>query len=300
MGSITFRDVGRLGILLLTSVLVACGGPEPVTAERYEGPDSLFATLDENVAASEALDKVVEIDHSRLGAEAGSVMPPAKVLIFSNPELEAQLLEINPLIAVDLPLRVLAYEAVADRESTVTFNSFDYLRSRYGLGDSPALAEMFDESMAAALRGVAPERIALFSNDAMQPDGIITLDSPFDFETTAARLTAAIDAQDDTVWFGTVDFQVRAQEQGVEIGPSLLLLFGGPAPGAKAMAKAPTLGLDAFCQKLLVWQDETGAVKASFNDLLAIAERQGVPKAPALRVINRRLNSTFRAALEQE
>jgi uncharacterized protein (DUF302 family) len=64
------------------------------------------------------------------------------------------------------------------------------------------------------------------------------------------------------------------------------------------MADAPTLGLDAFCQKLLVWEDESGAVQVSFNDLLAIAERQDVPKAVALRVINRRLGSTFSGALE--
>ena len=300
MGLITFREIGRLAIPLLTIALAACGGPEPVTADRYEGPDKLFAILDDNVAGSETLEKIVDIDHSRLGAEAGSVMPPARVLIFSNPAIEAQLLGINPLIAIDLPLRVLAYETVSDREAMVTFNSFDYLRSRYGLDDHTALAEMFDEGMAAVLRGIEPARIASFSNDVMQPDGIITLDSPFDFETTVARLTSAIDAQDDTVWFGTVDFQARAKEQGVDIGPSQLLLFGGPAPGAKAMAKAPTLGLDAFCQKLLVWQDETGAVKASFNDLLAVAERQEVRKSPALRVINRRLSSTFEGALESD
>jgi uncharacterized protein (DUF302 family) len=134
----------------------------------------------------------------------------------------------------------------------------------------------------------------------MQPDGIITINNLFDFETTVARLTAAIDAQDDTVWFGTVDFQARAQEQGTEIGPLRLLLFGGPGPGAKAMAEAPTLGLDAFCQKLLVWEDETGAVKVSFNDLLALADRQQAGKSPALRVINHRLTSTFGAALESD
>ena len=300
MGFVSFRGFGLLAIPLLTTVLAGCGGPEPVASERYKGPDSLFEILDENVAASGTLEKIVEIDHSRLGAEAGSTMPPARVLIFSNPALEALLVGVNPLVAIDLPLRVLAYDNPADGEPTVTFNSFDYLRSRYGLADQKALATMYDASMAAAVRGIESARVASFSNDIMQPDRIITLDSPFDFETTVERLTAAIDAQDDTVWFGVVDFQQRAQEQGVEVAPAKLLLFGGPAPGAKAMAKTPTLGLDAFCQKLLVWQDETGAVKASFNDLLAVAERQEVPKSPALRVINHRLSSTFEGALEAD
>ena len=300
MRLIACRGIERVAIPLLVVALAGCGDSEPVTAERYEGPDSLFALLDDNVSASEALEKIVEIDHSRLGAEADSVMPPAKVLIFSNPELEAKLLAVNPLIAIDLPLRVLAYESMLDGSSRVAFNSFEYLQSRYGLGSLIELEALFDDSMAAVLRGVGPENLASFANDAMQPDGIITLESPHDFETTVERLTAAIDAQDDTVWFGTVDFQARAQEQGIEIYPSRLLLFGGPAPGAKAMAEAPTLGLDAFCQKLLVWQDETGAVRASFNDLLALAERQQARKSPALRVINYRLTSTFEGALESD
>ena len=286
--------------VFLIAVTTGCSDPEPVAPSRYTGPDQLFAILDANVAASDMLEKIVEIDHSRLGAEAGSFMPPAKVLIFSSPELEAQLLGINPLIAIDLPLRVLAYESMLDGSSRVAFNSFEYLQSRYGLGELIELEAVFDDSIAAVLRGVGPENLVSFANDAMQPDGITTLDSPYDFETTVEHLTAAIDAQDDTVWFGTVDFQARAQEQGIEIGPSRLLLFGGPAPGAKAMAEAPTLGLDAFCQKLLVWQDENGAVRASFNDLLAVAERQGVPKNLALRAINRRLRSTFNGALESD
>lgn len=280
--------------------VMGCGGPEPVTANRYEGSDSLFATLVENVATSEGLERIADIDHSRLGAEAGSVMPPARVLIFSNPQLDAQLIQINPLIAIDLPLRVLAYESVPERSELVAFNSFEYLRSRYVLSDLPQLEALYQASMAEALHGIQPEQVSVIDNDMMQPDGIITIDSPFDFESTVEKLVAAIDAQDDTVWFGNVDFQARAKEQGIDIGPTRLLLFGGPAPGAKAMVEAPSLGLDAFCQKLLVWQDRSGAVKASFNDILAIAERLRVPKNIPLRVINRRLNSTFSAALEQE
>lgn len=287
------------GLMAFTLLAAGCGDPAPISAERYTGPDRLFATLEQNVAASGTLEKIVDIDHSRLGAEAGSVMPPAKVLIFSNPELDSMLVDIDPLIAIDLPLRALAYES-ASGEERVIFNSFEYLQSRYALGNRPELKAAFDDSMAEVLRGIDSNQLAVFANDAMQPNGIITLASPFDFEETVDRLTAAIDAQDDTVWFGRVDFQARAKEQGVDIAPALLLLFGGPAPGAKAMADAPTLGLDAFCQKLLVWQDESGAVSVSFNDLLVIAERQEVSKSLALRVINRRLSSTFEAALESD
>ena len=289
----------RLSVwVMLAAVLTACGDPEPVSEDRYAGADRLFSIVDSNVAAHEGLSKVVEIDHSRLAAEAGSVMPPARVLIFSSPELEAQLVAINPLVAIDLPLRILAYESVADLESRVTFNSFDYLRSRYGLDELPQIDAAYMASMADALEGVPAEARTEFAQDSMQPDGITSLDSPFDFETTVERVVAAIDAQDDTIWFGQVDYQAQARELGIETGPARLLLFGAPAPGAKAMAEAPTLGLDAFCQKFVFWEDSAGQVRLSFNDLLAIADRQDVPKSIALRVVNRRIESTFEDALE--
>ena len=292
------RTVGWSAVPLFSLALFGCGGPDPITADRYEKSDYLYTVLENNVAASEELEKIVAIDHSRLGAEVGSVMPPAKVLIFSNPKLESQLVSINPVTALDLPLRVLAYESVAGHSNRVAYNSFEYIRSRYGLDELHGLEALFDATMVEVLQGIEREQISVFEDDTMQPNGIVTIDSPFSFETTVQRLVAAIDAQDDTVWFGKVDFEARAKALGTEVGPALLLLFGGPAPGAKAMAEAPTLGLDAFCQKLLVWRDETGVVRVSFNDLLAIAERQGVPKTVALRVINYRLKSTFGGALE--
>lgn len=287
------------GALVLLALLVGgCEEPEAIAPDRYREPDRLFATMEQNVAASPALETIVSIDHSRLGAQAGSAMPPARVLIFSNAAVESGLLALNPLIGLDLPIRALAYESVPDGEARVIFNSFTYLRSRYGMEDHAELEAAYGESLSEALAGIPPASIAEFSADTRPANGIVTLSSPFDFETTRERLIAAIDSQDDTVRFGEVDFQQRSREQGIELQPALLILFGGPAPGAKAMAEAPTLGLDAFCQKLLVWEDQDGSVHVSFNDLLVLAERQQVPKSVALRVINRRLNSVFREALE--
>ena len=64
------------------------------------------------------------------------------------------------------------------------------------------------------------------------------------------------------------------------------------------MRNSPTLGLDAFCQKFLVWEDDRGT-HLSFNDLLLLAERQGTNKNFALRVIDFRLKNTFARALRE-
>ncbi|MDB4261535.1 DUF302 domain-containing protein [bacterium] len=281
-------------------VVAGCGGPEPVTAERYIQTDQLVGQIRENLESAADLVLVVDIDHSRLGQQAGSPMPPARVLIFSDAQLESELVELNPLVALDLPLRVLAFEGRGDDASKIIYNRFDYLASRYQLdpGSSNGLREKYHKGMSTAINGLAPTAIAGFTSDAMSPDGIITIASPYGYKETIERVNAAINAQSDTVHFGAVDFQGNARELGIETAPAYLILFGGPGPGGKAMADAPTLGLDGFCQKFLIWEDSSGVIQLSFNDLLALADRQGVKKSLALRVINYRLSKTFSDALE--
>ncbi len=180
------------------------------------------------------------------------------------------------------------------------FHAFEDLASRHGLGGASGVEASFDAVMTEVLRGIAPEEIASFPRETRSSDGIVTLTSPVGVEETVERLVRAIDAQSDTIWFGRVDFQARARAEGVEIRPARLLLFGAPAPGARVMADAPTLGLDAFCQKLLVWEDAGGVVRVGFNDLLAVADHHGAPRSLVLRMIDHRLRSTFREALEPD
>ena len=102
------------------------------------------------------------------------------------------------------------------------------------------------------------------------------------------------------MYFGTVDFQANAREVGIELLPSYMILFGGPGPGGKVMSSAPTLGLDGFCQKFLVWQDSDGVTRLSFNDLLALARRHQVSIPIVLRIVDFRLGNVFEEALKAE
>ena len=288
-----------VALFLLTGLLAACGDADPVSPQRYAETDALVQLMNDSLSGAENLRKVADIDHSRLGHEAGSSMPPARVLIFSDTKMEAELIKLNPLVALDLPLRILTFEQDVDGPAKVISNTFDYLVSRYQLNpdQTESLRQAYERDIATVTEGVPEEAITSFASDEMQPDGIVTIPSPYGFDETLERVNAAIDAQDDTMQFGTVDFQADAREQGIEIPPSHMILFGGPGPGGKAMAKAPTLGLDGFCQKFLVWQDDDGRTHLSFNDLLALAERQEADKTPALRVINFRLKKVFGEAL---
>jgi uncharacterized protein (DUF302 family) len=270
----------------------------PVPESRFVEPDRLFQTLQSNVRAHAEFETIVDIDHARLAAKAGSPMPPSHVLIWSDPALEAGILKHNPVAAVDLPLRILAYEEQETAEAAVVYNSYDFVAQRHSLPEDAELRAGYESAVSKVLKSVPDAVIKKFPSDTMPEAGLITLTSKFDVSTTERRIRDAIQAQSDTVGFGELDFAARSKEHGVELRPLRLILFGGPGPGGKAMASAPTLGLDAFCQKLLIWQDEEGTVHVTFNDLLALAERQKVSGGMPLRVINRRLRETFSKALE--
>lgn len=275
---------------------VACGG-DPVDPQRYAASDRLYETVRTNIEEAADLSVVAEIDHSRLAAEAGSHMPPAHVLIFSAPELEAALLRLDPRIGLDLPLRVLAYEPTPDGSGAVIYNEYEYLSSRYGLPADGPEREMFERVMAMVLRGIDPEAVRHFERNTMSPPGMVTLESGYDFETTSQRLVEAVESQGDTVVFGVVD--LPSGSGNGETVPLRMVLFGAPGPGGRAMGNGPTLGLDAFCQKLLIQAHEDGSVTVAFNDLGALAARHGVRNSIALRVIAFRLNRTFTRALDR-
>ena len=292
------RSIFAVACVLLS--LAGCSrDPEPVPDGRFVESDKLFEALESNIRNHPGFEVIVDIDHARLAAKAGSSMPPSHVLIWSDPTLDAAVLKSNPRAAVDLPLRILAFEDPATGKAAVMANRFDFLVKRHGLADDVALRGRYEAAIAIATRGIGLDSIARTATDTMPDAGLVTLDSPYDIETTEELLLDVIEAQSDTVHFATLDFSERARAHDVHLPPVRLILFGAPGPGGQAMREAPTLGLDAFCQKLLIWKDESGVVHVTFNDLLALAARQQLSAGITLRVINRRMKKTFSEALQQ-
>lgn len=72
------------------------------------------------------------IDHSGEAEKAGLQMLPCKLLIFGNPKAGTPLMIAAPSIALDLPLKILIWEA-ADGAVWVTYNDSAYLQQRHRL-----------------------------------------------------------------------------------------------------------------------------------------------------------------------
>lgn len=281
---------------LAALMLAACSEPEPTSAARLAAVDVLHAQVQNNAEAAADLAPLLTIDHARLAAETGAHMPPARVSLIQAVDVELALVARDPRTALDLPLRVLAFET-PEGTAAVTFNDADYLTGRYGLDADLAALDGYRSALQALLQGFPESAVQPFASNRLKSSGVIEIVSDFDFDETIERLRDSVMSQGDTVWFGDVDYRALAEERGRSLPPATLLLFGAPEPGGKAMANAPTLGLDGFCQKLVVWQAANGSVRVAYNDLLVLAERQGVGFNVPLRIIQYRLGSTFEGAV---
>lgn len=259
--------------------------------------DKLQRTIVQNAEPSKP---VVVIDHCRLAADAGVSMPPSIVTILSDPAVNTPLIKREPRLGIDLPYKLLAFEETEGRGVKVGYVTPDFIIKRHGLTETPGFAA-YEREQERLLEGISRDmRSPTNSESVVEGQGLIEWESDYDFAATVQRLKAAVLSQGDTVWFGEVDFQKDAEKLGEQIPPTILLLFGGPAPGGKAMAQYPKLGLDAFCQKLLVFQDPDGRVKVIFNDIVALAQLHYGSSNKPQQVINGRLKQTFGTAIKRQ
>jgi uncharacterized protein (DUF302 family) len=109
--------------------------PQPVTGViTRASPLSLEQTLDRMLASirSHGLQLFAQIDHARNAAEVGLTMPPAQLLIFGSPQSGTPLMIASPLLALELPLRVLVWQDGHGR-SWISYRDPQELAARYSV-----------------------------------------------------------------------------------------------------------------------------------------------------------------------
>lgn len=109
--------------------------------------------------------------------------------------------------------------------------------------------------------------------------GLVTVDSNFTASETLANLQSALQAANMTV-FATFDHADAAKKVGLELRPTAVLAFGNPAAGTKLMQSNQAAGID-LPLKILVWEDQSGKAKLSYNDPVWLAERHALGSSAA-------------------
>jgi uncharacterized protein (DUF302 family) len=109
---------------------------------------------------------------------------------------------------------------------------------------------------------------------AMAADGLTKVASNYGPTETAKRLETAIQAKGMTV-FAKVDHAAGAKAAGLDLGPTLLVIFGAAKGGTPLMQADQSVGID-LPLKALVWQDAAGKTWISYNEAEWIAKRHGL------------------------
>jgi len=131
----------------LGSLFVVVAYTAPVVAQQAEekaqgivhvqSKHPVSATIDrlESDVQARGMTVFARIDFAADAEKAGLKLPPKQLLIFGNPKAGTPLMAASPTVAIDLPLKALAWED-DDGKTWLSYNSPDYLQQRHGLPDS--------------------------------------------------------------------------------------------------------------------------------------------------------------------
>jgi len=125
---------GMLGGLPILPAAAAADAPVPAGMVLLPARGSVadaWARLEAAVAAR-GLTVFARIDFAADAAAAGLSLRPTRLLVFGNPRAGTPLLAASPSAGIDLPLKVLIWEA-ADGSVTVGYNSPAWIGERHAV-----------------------------------------------------------------------------------------------------------------------------------------------------------------------
>ncbi len=278
-----FKTISVISLLL---VLNSCKNDDPgdvvlsseelnVTGTKYSESKNNFANtysvFMDSLNANEAITIVAEVDHAANARSVGRVLNATKIVFFGNPALGTPLMQKNQLAGLDLPQKVLFFQNSTNTVYAI-YNSVPYLESRHDLQGVTTLSQISTALENLTKAATSSEIKRATDLTAESKEGIITIESVQDFESTYNALENAIATNENLSIVAQLDHQANAANVGLELRPTKIIIFGNPNLGSPLMQNKQTVGLD-LPQKMLVWEDENAVVKVSYNDPFYLQQR---------------------------
>jgi uncharacterized protein (DUF302 family) len=118
--------------------------------ENLESRYSVHETIDrlEEFLRSKGIKIFARLDQAAEAQAVGISMRPMVLLIFGDPKTGSPLMDEYPSLAIDLPLKALAWKAT-DGKVYLSFNSAEYLAERHHLEGKPfkAIEALFERAV---------------------------------------------------------------------------------------------------------------------------------------------------------
>jgi uncharacterized protein (DUF302 family) len=105
-------------------------------------------------------------------------------------------------------------------------------------------------------------------------NGLVTIPSAYSVKVTLDRLENILRAKKINIVTRWAHHE-KAENVGIKLRPTELLLFGNPKLGSHMFTSQQTSGID-LPMKALAWEDAKGKVWLTYNDPAYIAKRHGI------------------------
>lgn len=111
---------------------------------------------------------------------------------------------------------------------------------------------------------------------------VVTKPSKYSVHETIERIEKTVTAKGMKI-FARIDHGGEAKNVGLDMKPTVLLIFGNPKGGTALMVAKPTAAID-LPMKALAWEDQDGKVWLTYNAPELLQERHGLPAELASRL----------------
>lgn len=227
--------------------------------------DDTYNALRNALESNENIAIVAEVNHRSNASSVNLNLNQTRVIFFGNPNLGTPLMNQNPQVAIDLPQRMVVYQD--DNEDVyIGYNNVAYLDTRHALNNEVEILTQLNTALTTLASNAGDNTIVMnpeMSQVAIS-DGFVQDLSNRTFLETYDMLKGAIEANANLRIITEVDHKANATAAGLDLPPTRVIIFGNPNLGTPLMQNAQTTGLD-LPQKILVWQNDIGAVQVGYN-----------------------------------
>lgn len=113
------------------------------------------------------------------------------------------------------------------------------------------------------------------SESAIDVSGLAAVESENSVEGTMTQFQSAFEANENIGIVATVSHSGNAQNAGLNLYPTQIILFGNPKLGTPIMQENQAAGID-LPQKIMVYQKEAGEVVVTYNHPSYLGNRHGI------------------------
>src|SRR5438309_17568 len=156
------RSINCLATLCATLLLAFC-----VVSSASADSDDGIVRIKSAVPMAEAITRIktdiagkgikffMEIDQSKLAADAGIKLRPSTLLVFGNPPLGTQFITSNPNAGLDWPVRLLLTQD-DNGDVWAVWTDFDWIARRHNITDREAQFKMATRVVDSIVSTIAP------------------------------------------------------------------------------------------------------------------------------------------------